>query len=92
MADFIDRHATINAVGMTTDAVNFNQKYVDAQGNELVAVVRCKDCKYLDIANNALVYACCSKHNHIFYLWEEDTRKHFCSWAERREDAYCSEE
>ena len=45
MADFIDISETINAVGLTTDAINFNPtKYVDAQGNELVAVVRCKDC------------------------------------------------
>lgn len=47
MADFIDRQATINAIGLTTDAIKINPvetKYVDAQGNELVAVVRCKDC------------------------------------------------
>lgn len=47
MADFIDRKAAMNVVGLTTDAINFNPKYVDAQGNELVAVVRCKDCKYM---------------------------------------------
>ena len=49
MADFIDRQATMNAVGLTTDAINIDPtKYVDAQGNELVAVVRCKDCSHYD--------------------------------------------
>ena len=53
---------------------------------DAVEVVRCKDCKYLDIINKAPVYACCSKHNHTFPLFEEDTREHFCSWGERREE------
>ena len=51
---------------------------------DAVRVVRCKDCKYLDIINKAPVYACCNKHNHTFPLWEEDTREHFCSWGERK--------
>lgn len=62
MADFIDRKAAMNVVGLTTDAINFNPKYVDAQGNELVAVVRCKDCKYMtehyDIDGNVPYWTC----------------------------------
>lgn len=49
-------------------------------------VVRCKDCKYLNIINKAPLYAYCGKSNYIFHLWEEDTREHFCSWGERREE------
>lgn len=73
----------------TTKEVDENRcpsKILFTYGVDAVEVVRCKDCKYLNIINKAPVYACCSKHNHTFYLWEEDTRKHFCSWGERKED------
>jgi hypothetical protein len=66
--------------------------YVDAWEIEnaptvdAVEVVRCKDCEYLTIISEEPIYACCGKHNHIFYPWEEDIRKHFCSWGERKED------
>ena len=53
---------------------------------DAVPVVRCKDCKYLNIINKAPLYAYCGKSNYIFHLFEEDTREHFCSWGERRED------
>ena len=53
---------------------------------DAVEVVRCKDCKYLDIINEVPEYAYCRKHIHTFRLWEEDTREHFCSWGERREN------
>lgn len=49
--------------------------------------VRCKDCKYLSITNEVPEYAYCRNHNHTFYLWEEDTREHFCSWGERKEES-----
>lgn len=49
-------------------------------------VVRCKDCKHLNIVNKVPLYAYCGKSNYIFHLFEEDTREHFCSWGERRED------
>ena len=74
MADFIDRQATINAVGLTTDAINFNPtKYVNAQGNELVAVVRCKDCVY--------------QTECAFTEWLGRNGNGFCSSGERKEDA-----
>ena len=70
MADFIDIQETINAVGLTTDAINFNPtKYVDAQGNELVPVVRCRDCKRHENGP-------CANFKDDFY----------CAWGERRED------
>lgn len=61
MADFIDRQATMNVVGLTTDAIKINPietKYVDAQGNELVAVVRCKDCRKWCICHHSDDYYC----------------------------------
>lgn len=82
MVDFIDRQATMNVVGLTSDAINFNPtKYIDAQGNELVAVVRCKDCKWYYILNG---------HNHCDLLDIEarDIRPDwFCADGERKEDA-----
>lgn len=79
MADFIDKQATMNAVGLTTDAINFNPtKYVDAQGNELVAVVHCKDCKfYWKNSRNVDGVVCLATPR-------DDA---FCSEGERREDA-----
>ena len=53
---------------------------------DAVKVVRCKDCKYLNIINKAPLYAYCGKSNYIFHLFEEDTREHFCSWGERIEN------
>lgn len=49
---------------------------------DAVPVVRCKDCRHLKVVMKEPVYAVCEKTNHTFYLWQEDTRKHFCSWGE----------
>lgn len=54
---------------------------------DAVEVVRCKDCKSLIIINEGKVYAVCKKHRKIFRFFGEDTREHYCSWGERREDA-----
>lgn len=56
-------------------------------GEELaqsVKVVRCKDCRHLDVWNLKNIYAVCSKHSITFEPFEDDTRTHFCSWGERR--------
>lgn len=85
MTDFVDRQATMNAVGLTTDAINFNPtKYVDAQGNELVAVVRCKDCRFYLQSNEK-----CGLIDTRLHFYETDkawTADCFCSWGERREE------
>ena len=54
---------------------------------DAIEVVRCKDCKYLNIINKAPLYAYCGKSNYIFHLFEEDTREHFCSWGEKELEA-----
>lgn len=46
-------------------------------------LIRCKDCKYLDVINSNEIYARCEKHGIEFLPFEDDTRKCFCSWAER---------
>ena len=83
MLDFIDRQATMNVVGLTTDAIKINPietKYVDAQGNELVAVVRCKDCIY-DGDHGDGEMACAMM---ILY---PNKPTDYCSLGERKEDA-----
>lgn len=82
MADFIDRRETMNAIGLTTDAIKINPKYVDAQGNELVAVVRCKDCWifHQDETWNPKAGLC-------GWFDKPVGVNDFCSNGERREDA-----
>ena len=83
MPDFIDRHAAMNVVGLTTDAIKIDPietKYVDAQGNELVAVVRCKDCKWGTPHPEGDEYTKCFKLCTTFFSG------HYCAWGERRED------
>lgn len=48
-----------------------------------VDVVRCKDCRHLDVWNLKNIYAVCSKHGITFEPFEDDTRTCFCSWGER---------
>lgn len=51
-----------------------------------IDLVRCKDCRYLDVWNLKNIYAVCSKHGITFEPFEDDTRTHFCAWGEGRED------
>ena len=48
--------------------------------------VRCSECRHLKIINKEPIYAECEKTVHIFTLWGEDTRKHFCPYGERKEE------
>ena len=51
------------------------------------AVVRCRECKYLNVVNRKELYAHCPKTNTVFLPFELDTREHFCSLGERKEGA-----
>lgn len=84
MADLIDRQATMIVVGLTTDAINFNPKYVDAQGNELVAVVRCKDCKH---NYHNMIPSGEAEHECTKCIELPITADFYCAWGEREEDA-----
>ena len=53
---------------------------------DFVEVVKCAECKHLEIINKAPIYAKCMKHGIVFELWQEDTRENFCSFGERRKD------
>ena len=65
----------------------FNTASIEAQNvlADKVSVVRCKDCKHLEVINTENTYAICHEHDIIFEPFEDSTRTHFCSWGERRE-------
>ena len=52
-----------------------------------VPVVRCLECKHLNVVNRKELYAHCPKTNTVFLPFELDTREHFCSLGERKEGA-----
>ena len=54
---------------------------------DAVPVVRCKECKHLNVLNRKELYAHCPKTNTVFLPFELDTREHFCSLGKRKEGA-----
>lgn len=60
---------------------------VEAQDTvDAVEVVRCKDCKHLNVLNRKDLYAHCPKTNTVFLPFELDTRTHYCSLGERKDN------
>ena len=59
----------------------------DAPTIDAVPVVRCRECKHLNVVNRKELYAHCPKTNTVFLPFELDTREHFCSLGERKEGA-----
>lgn len=47
-------------------------------------LVYCDNCAHLQRVDSDSIYAVCLKHNHVFKLWEEDTRRNYCSWAKKK--------
>jgi hypothetical protein len=58
----------------------------DACKVDAVEVVRCKDCKHLNVLNRKDLYAHCPKTNTVFLPFELDTRTHYCSLGERKDN------
>ena len=52
---------------------------------DAVEVVRCRDCKHLNVLNRKELYAHCPKTNTVFLPFDLDTREHFCSLGERKD-------
>ena len=52
---------------------------------DAVPVVRCRECKHLNVVNRKELYAHCPKTNTVFLPFELDIREHFCSLGERKE-------
>lgn len=57
----------------------------DAPTVEAVEIVRCRECKHLNVLNSKLLYAHCPKTNTVFMPFELDAREHFCSLGERKD-------
>lgn len=55
------------------------------EDSDAVSVVRCRECKHLNVVNRKELYAHCQKTNTVFLPFELDTREHFCSLGERKE-------
>ena len=53
---------------------------------DVVPVVRCQECKHLNIVNDEKLYAHCPKTNTVFLPFQLDTRTHFCSLGKRKAD------
>ena len=63
------------------------KQIADAPTIDAVEVVRCRECKHLNVLNRKELYAHCPKTNTVFLPFKLDTRKHFCSLGERKEGA-----
>ena len=70
------------------DSASMAERVIDSQPTvDAVPVVRCRDCKHLNVVNRKELYAHCPKTNTVFLPFELDTREHFCSLGERKEGA-----
>lgn len=65
---------------------SFLNRVEDAPTIDAVPVVRCKDCKHLRVWNQKDIYAFCPETNFVFLPFKTDTRAHFCSCGERKEN------
>lgn len=48
--------------------------------------LRCKDCKHLTVHNSPTLYAYCEKTHFRFEPFQADTRTHYCSYGERKDE------
>ena len=54
---------------------------------DVVEVVRCKDCRHLEVLNGVTYYARCKWNGRLFGSFgRADTRTWFCADGERRDD------
>ena len=81
-ADKLSARLSRNATPYFTVPDIENAPTIDA-----VPVVRCRDCKHLNVVNRKELYANCPETNTVFLPFELDTREHFCSLGERKEGA-----
>ena len=88
MADLIDRKELRDAL-YEADAVTMQGVKIINQfpAVDSVPVVRCRECKHLNVLNSKELYAHCPKTNTVFLPFELDTREHFCSLGERKDGA-----
>ena len=80
----VDKEELIRALQYDRDQYErgFTAGYMAAEAE----LVRCKDCKHLNILNRKEIYAHCPKTNTAFLPFDLDTRTHFCSLGERKDN------
>lgn len=82
-------HECLHNNGKMPDRENvFYAKYlIENKGyrkaSDVIEVVRCKDCKHLEIINDGKVYAKCTMTDFEFLPFGTDTREHYCGYGER---------
>ncbi|MBQ8393821.1 MAG: hypothetical protein IJX51_08685 [Clostridia bacterium] len=64
----------------------FEETIEEAPTADVVEVCRCEICKHLEILNSRNIYAKCRMTDLEFKPFDIDTRKHYCSYGERREE------
>lgn len=86
MADLVYRKELIDAL-YEADAVTMQGVKIINQFPSVnaVPVVRCMDCKHINVLNRKELYAHCPKTNTVFMPFELDAREHFCSLGERKD-------
>ena len=75
--------AEMKRESLTTESSPYMQQSRHDDGR--IEVVRCKDCKHLEVINTENTYAICHEHDIIFEPFEDSTTTNYCSWGERRE-------
>lgn len=83
----IDADALLEKMKRTSRYFQIKFDIEEAPTIEAEHVVRCKECKHLNVVNRKELYAHCPKTNTVFLPFELDTREHFCSLGERKEGA-----
>lgn len=79
------KEATTHIANRAVDLVQYSRDYIQSlPAADVAPVVRCQECKHLNVVNNEKLYAHCPKTNTVFLPFQIDTRTHFCSLGERR--------
>ena len=83
MSDYIERADAINLLWFFADE-SCASVVSDFESLPAVPVVRCQECKHLNVINDPKLYAHCPKTNTVFLPFDLDTREHFCSLGQRK--------
>ena len=78
MAEYIDREALLkNLPDDLPYKASVKRVLIQAPTEDVVKVVRCRDCRHSEICPDALLW--CNEHNRII------SEENFCSYGERKE-------
>ena len=83
-ANLIDRDTAEDYFGCSDWEILAKETLREVPLVDATPVVRCQECKHLNVINNPKLYAHCPKTNTVFLPFDLDTREHFCSLGERK--------